>query len=73
MNDTATTDTTTATTCNNPDGTPHACAGAACDHTGCHAGWFARNPRPDGLVYCCLLHGWLTPADAYEASQDSYG
>jgi hypothetical protein len=58
-------------TCNQPDGTPHPCA-ADCDHQKCHAGWFARKARADGLVYCCLFHGWLTPQDAFDASWDAY-
>ena len=47
-------------TCAPPDGALHPCA-ADCDHQGCHAGWFARKARPDGLVYCCSREGWVTP------------
>jgi hypothetical protein len=53
------------------DGTPHACA-EDCNHQDCHGGWFARNPRRDGLVWCCQWHGWLSPADAFDASWDAY-
>jgi hypothetical protein len=75
MTDTITTTNDTApaasATCRTPDGTPHPCADD-CRHDGCHAGWFARSQRADGLVYCCMLHGWLTPYDAFEASWDAY-
>lgn len=62
----------TAATCAVPDGPSHPCAGAGCDHQDCHAGWFARNPRADGLVYCCSREGWVTPADAFDHSWDPY-
>ena len=73
MTDTITTATAPAAgaMCATYDGPPHPCADD-CNHDDCHIGWFARNPRPDGLVYCCLLHGWLTPQDAFDASWDAY-
>ncbi len=58
-------------TCSTPIGPAHACS-ANCDHESCHAGWFARKARGDGLVYCCPFEGWVTPLEAFEHSRDAY-
>ena len=58
-------------TCKTPDGPTHPCS-ESCDHQGCHAGWFARKARADGLVYCCSREGWVTPQEAFEHSWDAY-